>query len=89
MRLIKINPDESRETLHDVPGLGVSYRIKHRKPPGSNVPAQEFFAVRLLKPTEGDGAGRESEYYVEMSRDEALTLVYDLARLVKAPEQPI
>lgn len=78
-KLIRINPNESRDVLHDVPGIGVSARIKHTEPDK----AQEFFAVRLLKPNaEGDGAGAETEYYVELGRDEAKLVMRDLARFL-------
>ena len=80
-KLIKINPDETREVLHDVPGIGVSARIKHPTPAPND--AQEFYALRLLKPNnEGDGAGKETEYYVEFGRDEARAIVRDLARFL-------
>lgn len=68
-KLIKISPKEKRTTIHDVEGIGTSARKKHSdvtKPP------QEFFALRLLKREDG------TEYYVEMSRQEALAAWKDL-----------
>lgn len=88
-RLIKISPTEKRTTLHDVEGIGVSARKKHTKvPPIGASNTQEFFAVRLLK---GDGDG--TEYYVEMSREEAVAVSRDLrvflSQFVPSPHRSV
>lgn len=82
-KLIRINPDESREVIHNVTGIGISARIKHPQPaPVSEMPPrQEFYAVRLLKPGKRKD-GRETEYYVEMDREEAVAVARDLARFL-------
>lgn len=69
-RLIKISPKEKRTTIHDVEGIGTSVRKKHRD---VTKPLEEYFALRLLKREDG------TEYYVEMSRQEALAAYKDLA----------
>jgi hypothetical protein len=77
-KLIRINPDESRDVLHDVPGIGVSARKKHAD--GLMNSPQEFFAVRLLKaPADQD----QTEYYVEMSRAEASAVLRDFQTFIE------
>lgn len=82
-RLIKINPDETRETIHDVPGVGVSARRKYGGSGGGTLYApQEFFAVRVLKRPPGED---QTEYYVELDRSEAASLVRDLTGYLNVP----
>jgi len=79
-KLIRINPNESRDTLHDVEGIGTSMRRKH--PAQANSLSQtprEYYAVRLVKAAPGED---QTEYYVEMSRYEAIALLDDLNRYV-------
>jgi len=71
-KLIRINPNEGRDLLHSIPGVGTSARRKHSSPADTD----EFFAVRLLK--NPDTTADQTEYYVELSRDEAVTVVEDL-----------
>lgn len=84
-KLIRINPNESREVLHDVPGIGTSARIKHPE----QGPPQRFYALRLLKPGKRKD-GKETEYYAELSRDEALHLRNDLITFLgSVPREPL
>lgn len=70
-KLIRINADNTRDVIHDVPGVGTSQRRKHV----FNANAEEFFAVRVLKRPEGQD---QTEYYTELSRVEAEALYADL-----------
>lgn len=70
-KLVRINTDNTRDTVHEVPGVGTSQRRKHL----FSQPTQEFFAVRLLKRPEGQD---QTEYFVELSREEAQAVYADL-----------
>lgn len=77
-KLIRINSDESRDVLHDTPGIGVSARRKHRSTGGGSLlQPSEYYAVRTLKAASQDNAP-ETEYYLELDRAEAQALHEDL-----------
>lgn len=70
-KLVRINADNTRYTMHETPGVGTSQRRKHL----FSAPTQEYYAVRLLKRAPDQD---QTEYFVELTRDEAEAVYADL-----------
>lgn len=70
-KLVRINADKTRYTMHETPGVGTSQRRKHL----FSAATQEYYAVRLLKRAPHED---QTEYFVELTREEAEAVYLDL-----------